>query len=97
METFVILAPGLRVTAAGATRVGDAEAPQDARWMRSYVVEGEDGKLGTACIYKASGAQAIPEQAPRADRPVDEIFPVFDVVSVREAPGNCRKTDMTKE
>jgi hypothetical protein len=59
----------------GSTRVGDGKMPQHVRWIRSYVIEGEDGKLGTACIYQASSAQAIREHARRAELQA-EIFMV---------------------
>ena len=60
--------------------------PDDIRWIRSYVVQEEDGSLGTVCIYQASSIEAIREHASRADLPVDEIVPVADTVIVRPDP-----------
>jgi thiamine biosynthesis protein ThiC len=60
--------------------------PDDIRWIRSYVLEEEDGSVGTVCIYQASSAEAIRDHASRADLPVDEIIPVADTVLVRPDP-----------
>jgi hypothetical protein len=104
METFVILRRGawntlqeLKVAAARSTRIGDEEMPQEVRWIRSYVIEGDDGKLGTACIYQAPSIQAIREHAARADFRADEIFPVFETVIVRGDPKCSRREDMAEE
>ena len=43
--------------------------PQDIRWIRSYVVKEEDGKLGTVCIYEASSPEKIREHAQRVGMP----------------------------
>jgi hypothetical protein len=47
----------------------------DIRWIRSYVLEEEDGAVGTVCIYQASSPEAIREHASRADLPADELTP----------------------
>ena len=56
------------------------------RWIRSYVVQEEDGRLGTVCIYQAVDADAIKEHARRAGLQADEIYPVVDTVIIREDP-----------
>jgi len=56
------------------------------RWIRSYVVREEDGRLGTVCIYQATDPDAIREHAQRAGLQADEIFAVENTVVVREDP-----------
>jgi thiamine biosynthesis protein ThiC len=60
MQTYVILRRGgwatgeeLEAAAAVSTRVGDEEMSDQVRWIRSYVLDEEDGTLGTVCIYQA--------------------------------------------
>ena len=65
--------------------VGD-EMPQDIRWIRSYVVQEEDGSLGTVCIYQASSPEAIRRHADVVGMPATEITEVVDVVVVRPDP-----------
>ena len=93
MKTFVILRRSgwedgdlLEAAAAVSARVGDDEMPDQIRWIRSYVLDEEDGTLGTVCIYQASDEDAIREHASRADLPVDEIIEVADTVVVRDDP-----------
>ncbi|HEX2492556.1 MAG TPA: DUF4242 domain-containing protein [Steroidobacter sp.] len=93
MKTYVILrrnawktSEELQAAAARSTRVGTEEMPNEVRWIRSYVVTGEDGTLGTVCIYQATSPEAIREHARRADLKADEIFPVVDTVIVRADP-----------
>src|SRR3954466_15760581 len=66
--------------------IGENEMPDDIRWIRSYVVQEDDGTLGTICIYQASSAEKTLEPAKRVGRPADEITPVADVVLVRPDP-----------
>jgi Nickel responsive protein SCO4226-like len=93
MNTFVIRrrsnwkdAQELEAAAARSTQVGNAEMPDQVRWIRSYVVQEEDGRLGTVCIYQATGPDAIREHARRAGMQADEIFPVANTVIVRADP-----------
>ena len=58
----------------------------DIRWIRSYVLEEDDGSVGTVCIYQASSPEAVREHARRADLPVDSVVPVADTVIVRPDP-----------
>ena len=58
----------------------------DIRWMRSYVMDENDGALGTVCIYQATGPEAIRRHAEIAVLPVDEIIPVMDTVIKRPDP-----------
>src|SRR5947208_17073476 len=75
----------LREAAARSTAVGETMS-DDVRWIRSYVIEEENGRLGTVCIYEATGPDAIRRHATGADLPATEIFPVADTVIVREDP-----------
>jgi hypothetical protein len=78
--------PDLQAAAARSTKVGDQEMPDQIRWIRSYVLSEEDGKLGTLCIYQAASPEAIREHAARAALPVDEIIPIATTVVVRPDP-----------
>ena len=93
MQTYVILrrsawktSPELETAAAKSTQVGDEEMSDQVRWIRSYVLDEEDGTLGTVCIYQAVDEDAIMEHAKRADLPADEVLRVADTVLVRDDP-----------
>jgi hypothetical protein len=93
MNTYVILRRSawgsgaeLEEAAARSTRVGDDEMPDDIRWIRSYVLQEPDGRLGTVCIYQASSPEAIRDHAQRAELAADEIVAVADTVIVRPDP-----------
>jgi len=93
MNTYVILrrsawASGdeLGVAAGRSKSVGDEDMPDDIRWIRSYVLEEPDGRVGTVCIYQATSPEAIREHASRADLAADEIIAVADTVVIREDP-----------
>ena len=93
MDTYVILrrsawASGdeLGEAAERSRSVGDEEMSQDIRWIRSYVLDEGDGRVGTVCIYEASSPEAIREHAARAELAVDEVIPVADTVLVRPDP-----------
>jgi hypothetical protein len=98
MKTYVIRrrsawadAKELEQAAARSTRVGNEEMPTQVRWIRSYVVEEADGRLGSVCIYQATGADAIREHAQRAGLRADEIYPVERTVIVRDDPDSAAK------
>ena len=76
----------LEEAAGRSTKVGDEDMPDDIRWIRSYVLNEPDGRVGTVCIYQASSPEAIREHASRADLAVDEIIPVADTVVIRPDP-----------
>ncbi len=93
MNTYVILRRGawgsadeLAAAAERSRAVGDGQMPDDIRWIRSYVLDEGDGRLGTVCIYEASSPQAISEHGLRSELAVDEIIPVLDTVLVRPDP-----------
>jgi thiamine biosynthesis protein ThiC len=93
MNTYVILRRSgwrspeeLQAAAGRSTKVAEEEMSDDIRWIRSYVLEEDDGSVGTVCIYQASSPEAIRDHAARADLPVDEIIAVADTVLVRPDP-----------
>jgi hypothetical protein len=93
MNTYVILRRGawaspdeLSEAAARSKKVGDEEMSADIRWIRSYVLEEPEGRVGTVCIYQATSPEAIREHASRATLAADEIIPVADTVVVRDDP-----------
>ena len=93
MDTYVILRRGawssadeLDTAAGRSKKVGEEEMPDDVRWIRSYVLNEPDGRLGSVCIYQAISPEAIREHASRAGLAVDEIIPVADTVIVRADP-----------
>jgi hypothetical protein len=92
MQTYVILRRGgwptgadLQEAAARSTAEGKQMA-DEVRWIRSYVLQEQDGSVGTVCVYQASGPEAIRDHAQRAVLPVDEIVAVADTVLVRPDP-----------
>jgi len=93
MNTYVILrrrawaSPEELGSAAERSKtVGDEQMSDDIRWIRSYVLGEDDGRVGTVCIYEASSPEAIRKHAERAELAVDEIIPVADTVVIRPDP-----------
>ena len=93
MQTFVILrrsawetAEDLEQAAGRSAMVADEEMGDQVRWIRSYVIEEEDGTLGTVCIYQSEDEDAIMEHANRAQLAADEVLPVVNTVIVRDDP-----------
>jgi hypothetical protein len=93
VNTYVILrrsawASGedLEQAAGRSAKVGDEEMSDEVRWIRSYVLEEPDGRLGTVCVYEATSPEALRDHARRADLAVDEIVAVADTVLVRPDP-----------
>ena len=75
----------LQATAAKSAEVG-AEMTDDVRWIRTYVVQEESGKLGTVCIYQGTSAEKVREQAERTGMPADEITLIAETVIVNPDP-----------
>jgi hypothetical protein len=93
MHTFLILrrqgwatAQDLEKAAGVSSRVGNYEMSDRVRWIRSYVIREDRGRLGTVCIYQGIDAAAVLEHAQRAGLPCDEIIPVSDTVVINEDP-----------
>jgi Protein of unknown function (DUF4242) len=92
MQLYVILrrrgwktADDLRAAAERSTEEGERMA-DDVRWIRSYVLEEQDGEVGTVCIYQGTSPEAIRRHAANAGLPADEVIPVADTVLVRPDP-----------
>jgi hypothetical protein len=75
----------LEATAAKSSAEGEKMSDQ-VRWIRSYVVEEDAGRLGTVCIYEGTSPEAIRRHAENAGMSADEITKVADTVIVREDP-----------
>lgn len=86
MNTYVILrrsgwsSPAELEQAAARSEQTGQDRVDDIKWIRSYVMDEDNGKLGTVCIYQASSADAIRKHGDIALLPVDEIIPVMDTV-----------------
>jgi hypothetical protein len=79
-------ADDLDAAGARSKRVGDEDLADDIRWIRTYVVQEEDGSLGTFCVYQATGPEAMREHSARARVPADEILEVRETIVVRPDP-----------
>jgi hypothetical protein len=75
----------LEASAEKSAQVG-REMADDIRWIRTYVVREESGRLGTVCIYEGTSPEHVREQAERAGMPADEISQVVDTVILRDDP-----------
>ena len=75
----------LEVTAAKSSAEGE-KMSDEGRWIRSYVVEEDDGKLGTVCIYEGVSPEAIRRHATNTGMSADEVTKVADTVIVRDDP-----------
>lgn len=53
-------------------RVGE-EMQDRLRWIRSYAVTEEDGRVGSLCVYEASGPDAIREHGRRIGAPTEDF------------------------
>ena len=56
------------------------------RKIRSYVLDEEDGRVGTVCLYQADSPEAIHAHAEAADLPVDEIVRIGGIDVHRADP-----------
>ena len=55
--------PDLQKAGVVSARIGDEEMPDSIRWIRSYVVQEPDGRIGTFCIYEGPNEAAIRDAA----------------------------------
>jgi hypothetical protein len=91
MDLYVIRRHGfespedLEAAAVRSTAEGDKPG-SGVRWIRSYVVPEDDGKVGTVCIYQADSPETIRAHAAASAMPADEIERVLDTVIVRPDP-----------
>jgi sporulation protein YlmC with PRC-barrel domain len=82
----------LGASAERSKQVAEDDYPEDIRWIRSYVIEEDDGTLGTLCIYEASSEDAVRRHAADVEMPADEVRPVADTVIVRPDPDRAAAT-----
>ena len=92
MNTYVILrrsgwsSPAELQQAAARSQNAGANMADEVRWIRSYVMSENSGRLGTVRIYQASNPEAIRRHGDIALLPVDEIIPVMEAVIKRPDP-----------
>jgi hypothetical protein len=93
MNTYLITRPAawanaaeLEATAKVSARIGDEQMPDRVRWIRSYVTQHENGRIGTVCVYQATDPEALREHARCVGMPAETITPVADTVVIREDP-----------
>ena len=58
----------------------------DIRWIRSYVVQEEDGSFSGYCVYEASGPDALRRHGEAMKLPTDAIKPVVSTIVVSGDP-----------
>ena len=93
MELYVIRRPSawanlseLEGAGAKSAKIGNEQMSDRVRWIRSYVVNEPDGRIGTFCIYEARDGESIREHARRVGMPGDEFYKVATTVIIREDP-----------
>jgi hypothetical protein len=93
MQLYVIRRPSawanlqeLEIAGAKSAKIGNEQMSDRVRWIRSYVVNEPDGRIGTFCIYEAQDGEAIREHARRVGMPGNEFYPVATTVVVRDDP-----------
>ncbi len=93
MDLYVIRRPSfcadlkeLEECGAKSAKIGNEEMSDRVRWIRSYVVNEPDGRLGTVCIYLARDGESIREHARRVGMPGEEFYKVATTVVVRDDP-----------
>src|ERR1044071_3744403 len=96
MDLYVIRRPSfcadlkeLEACGAKSAKIGNEEMSDRVRWIRSYVVNEPDGRLGTVCIYQARDPESIREHARRVGMPADQILPVVKTIVVRDDPNEA--------
>jgi len=76
----------LEAAAAESTRVG-TEMADRLRWIRSYAVKEDDGRVGSVCIYEASDPEAIREHGRRIGAYSEDFQRVMTTAIIRDDPG----------
>jgi hypothetical protein len=75
----------LQKAAARSSEVG-AQMTDKVKWIRTYVIAEDGGRVGTMCIYQGVDEAAIREHAQRADLPCDAVLPIADTVVINDDP-----------
>ena len=98
MDLYVIRRPSawanikeLEAAGAKSAKIGNEQMSDRVRWIRSYLVNEADGRVGTFCIYEARDAESIREHAKRVGMPGDEFYPVAATVVVRADPAPAQQ------
>lgn len=78
--------PDLEKAGAKSAKIGNEQMSDRVRWIRSYVVNEPDGRIGTFCVYEARDGESIREHARRVGMPGDEFYKVATTVVVRSDP-----------
>jgi hypothetical protein len=93
MDLYVIRRPSAwanidELKAAGdkSARIGNEQMSDRVRWIRTYVVNEPDGRIGTFCIYEARDGASIREHAKKVGMPGEEFYKVATTVVVRPDP-----------
>ena len=76
----------LEKAAGRSARVGQTEMADRVRWIRSYITQEADHRLGTVCVYQAIDQESLREHARRSELPCDLIVPVLEAVIINEDP-----------
>jgi len=63
----------------------DAITP-DVRWIRSYVVQEDDGTFSGYCVYEASDPEAVRRHAEATKLPTDAVKPVVSTIIAAPDP-----------
>jgi hypothetical protein len=92
MELYIIRRHGpwaneaeLEKATEASLRVG-AEMKDRLRWIRSYAVTEEDGRVGSLCIYEAADPDAIREHGRRIGAPTEDFQVVRGTAVKRDDP-----------
>ncbi len=75
----------LREATEASLRVGE-DMKDRLRWIRSYAVTEDDGRVGSLCIYEAEDAEAIREHGRRIGAPSEDFQPVRGTAVKRADP-----------
>ena len=93
MQLFAVRRPGVwakfdevSVAASRSAHIGDRDMADRIRWIRSYVIEEANQRIGSLCIYLAEDEAAIREHAKRVGMAGNMIVPIVDTIVVRPDP-----------
>ncbi len=75
----------LAATSEESARVGEDMSGR-VRWIRSYAVTEEDGRIGSVCIYEAEDPDAVREHGQRIGAPSEEFQVVRGAVVKQPDP-----------
>ena len=68
------------------SRLVGEEMSDQIRWIRSYIVNESDGRVGSVCIYQARDEESLHEHGRRIGALADEISLVDTTAIVRADP-----------